>query len=833
MLQRFFSVLLLVLSILASAWIYLNLSEPHINHIDPLSIVPQETDFVARLNTSDWTDFGQASQLLANMLPAGTETLQGIILSLDSARKSKDDLQGLLNESPLTLVIIQTSVAQAEWALYFQVNAEMHKKGSWGIALGLTNQMLSPTNGKIDKLEYYVFGNTVCLSSNSALFQPSYIGEKLKSDSLILSLASSWGSSPLNLVICPRNGTSSPQSYDLLFAHGVVKFVGYDHVLDATGTSTQVNKLQMVGLGMKLPDSAKNIAGWIGNGGSFANQKLADFKANGHLAEFNVSLAENEITCSCDVKDLLLDNMQSWAQYESHKHKGIVIGYSGLQDRFDDYHQLLGNDFSDYKGHPVFSLSNVSILEDFFETEENISHATVSGGYLILTSSLDDMQWYINEIVADRLYGYSPEATMWQDDFIPREGYFSFASNSTKLEFLPWEVLNKSAFTTEQSCNSSHARYKSIALHGNQQKSVSSTSGWRCTVNHTISGFPTLVRNHYTGSKEVFIQDDGMFIHLIDETGKELWKKEINSKILSEIQQVDLYKNGKLQLIFNTIDQIICLDRNGKDVPGFPIKLKSKATSPLAIFDYDNNRDYRLAIACANGEIYNYRYDGSSTKGWKYKNSGRPVTSMTHLKIKDKDYIFALEDHGNIHLLKRNGKSRYDSKAVAKHYSGNGYYFIKGNTIESTKLIYPDTLGNIVLSQFDKHDAEQSLTGFSAGSTIVVGDVNGDNKDDFVIVDERDLAVYDDEFKRIFQVHHEGDLIPEARIYRFSSVDRKLGVAIKGSDEILLYNSSGKLETGFPRKGNGLFTIGDLNGDGKLEAVVALTHGEIVSYPLN
>ncbi len=833
MLQRFFSVLLLVLSILASAWIYLNLAEPHIKHIDPISILPQETDFVARLNTTDWIDFGQASQLLASMLPPGTESAQKIILSLDSARKGQDDLQHLLNESPLTLAIIQTSENQADWALYFQVDAEMLKEGNWGIALGLANKILPPINGELDKLDYSFFGNTICLSTNRKLFQPTYVEEKLHSDSLILALTASWGNSPLNLAICPREGKVKPQSYDLLFADGVMKFVGYDHVVQSTQSSTQVNKLQMVGLGMKLPDSATNIEGWVGNGGSYAHQKLAAFEKNGHLAQFNVALAEHEITCSCDVKDLLLDNMQTWAQYKSNKHHGIVIAYSGLQDRFDDYHQLLGNDFTEYKGHPVFSLSNIPILEEFFETEAKISHATVSGNYLILTSSLDDMQWYINEMVADRLYGYSPEASMWQEDFIPREGYFSFGSNSTQLDFLPWEVSIKSAFTTEQTCNSTHARYKSIAMHGNQQKSVSSTSGWRCTLNHTISGFPTLVRNHYTGSKEVFIQDDGMIIHLIDETGKELWKREIKSKILSEVQQVDLYKNGKLQLIFNTIDQIICLDRNGKDVPGFPIKLKSKATSPLAIFDYDNKRDYRLAIACANGEIYNYRYDGSSTKGWKYKNSGRPVTSMTHLKIKDKDYIFALEDRGNIHLLKRNGKSRYDSKAVAKHYSGNGYYFIKGNTIESTKMIYPDTLGNIVLSQFDKHDAEQSLTGFSAGSTIVVGDVNGDNKDDFVIVDERDLVVYDDEFQRIFRVHHEGNLIPEARIYRFSSVDRKLGVAVEGSDEILLYDSSGELETGFPKKGNGLFTIGDLNGDGKLEAVVALGHGEIVSYPLN
>ena len=107
MLQRLFSVLLLVLCLLLSAWIYLNLAEPHVNHIDPLSIVPSDADMVASLNTTDWTEFARSCELLADILPEGTDYLQSLILSLDSARKGKDDLQRLLNQSPLTVAIIQ------------------------------------------------------------------------------------------------------------------------------------------------------------------------------------------------------------------------------------------------------------------------------------------------------------------------------------------------------------------------------------------------------------------------------------------------------------------------------------------------------------------------------------------------------------------------------------------------------------------------------------------------------------------------------------------------------------------------------------------------------
>lgn len=802
------------------------------NHIDPLSIVPSDADMVASLNTTDWTEFARSCELLADILPEGTDYLQSLILSLDSARKGKDDLQRLLNQSPLTVAIIQED-NKSHWAILFEIDADMREKGNWGIALGLSDQLLAPINSTIDKNGYFVLGNTVCISNSLERFQPHYNGDQLVSDSLYQILTNSWGSSPLNLAMPNRGMTQKPQSYDLLFSDGLMKFIGYEHQSATQAPATKVNPVQVVGLTMRLPEATTEISGWIGNGGSYAKEKLHSMLEGGELAEFNQKLSTLELSCECDATDLLMDNLQSWAHFSSSNKSGHVLGFSGLQARFDEYLQLLGLDFSDYKGYPVFATNGWPVLENLLETADKMTHVTIAGDYMITASSSADIQWYINEMVAERIYGYSAEALILQSEFIPREGSFFMGEEWKTTDFLPWPTLLESAFTVQQSCKAENGNYKSIALHGNQQKASAASSGWRCTLDHGVSSAPSLVRNHYTGSKEVFIQDDGLVLHLIDETGKELWRKKISQKIRSKVRQVDLYKNGKLQLIFNTQNQIICLDRNGKDVPGFPIELKSRATSELAVFDYDNKRDYRIAIACANGEIYNYQFDGSSTRGWKYKSSGRPIISMDHLKIKGKDYIFALEDRGNIHLLKRNGKSRYDSKAVAEHYSGNGYHFIKGSDIQSTKLIYPDTLGNIILSQFDKHDPEQSLTGFSAGSTIVVGDVNGDKKDDFVIVDGRDITVYDDEFQRIFRKHHESDLIPEARIYRFSSVDRKIGAAIAGSGEILLYDIAGELEPGFPKKGNGPFAIGDLNGDGKLEAVVGLKHGEVVSYPLD
>ena len=52
---------------------------------------------------------------------------------------------------------------------------------------------------------------------------------------------------------------------------------------------------------------------------------------------------------------------------------------------------------------------------------------------------------------------------------------------------------------------------------------------------------PAIVVNHNTGERELFVQDEGNTIYLINDV-------EINS----EVYQVDMFKNGKLQYLFST-----------------------------------------------------------------------------------------------------------------------------------------------------------------------------------------------------------------------------------------------------------------------------------------
>ena len=120
--------------------------------------------------------------------------------------------------------------------------------------------------------------------------------------------------------------------------------------------------------------------------------------------------------------------------------------------------------------------------------------------------------------------------------------------------------------------------------------------------NEIILG-PLIVKNHINNSNEIVVQDSENILYLINNLGQVEWTKKIDGKIIREINQIDSYKNGKLQLAFVTKKSLYMLDRKGRDVGKFPLKFNDSITKPLSVFDYDNNKNYRLLITQDN-ELY-------------------------------------------------------------------------------------------------------------------------------------------------------------------------------------------------------------------------------------
>ena len=133
---------------------------------------------------------------------------------------------------------------------------------------------------------------------------------------------------------------------------------------------------------------------------------------------------------------------------------------------------------------------------------------------------------------------------------------------------------------------------------------------------------PLIVKNHINNTNEIIIQDSKNILYLINSRGQVEWTREIDGKIIKEVNQIDSYKNGKLQYVFATEKSLNLLDRKGRDVGKFPLKFKDKITSPVSVFDYDKNKNYRLLIT-QNNELFMFDSKGNRVRGFDYNKKNK------------------------------------------------------------------------------------------------------------------------------------------------------------------------------------------------------------------
>ncbi len=177
-------------------------------------------------------------------------------------------------------------------------------------------------------------------------------------------------------------------------------------------------------------------------------------------------------------------------------------------------------------------------------------------------------------------------------------------------------------------------------------------------LDNTVLGTPQFFSNHTGGGSNVVVQDIGNKLYFISEGGKILWTKKLGSAILGKIEEIDIFGNGNKQMAFTTKEAFYVLDRNGKDVNSFPIKLKDNITQPVSVFDYDNNHNYRFIIVQGK-DILMYDKQGKTVKGFGFsKAKSNIVQPPVHIRMGNKDYIAIAEENGKLNILSRVGKSR-------------------------------------------------------------------------------------------------------------------------------------------------------------------------------
>ncbi len=506
-------------------------------------------------------------------------------------------------------------------------------------------------------------------------------------------------------------------------------------------------------------------------------------------------------------------------------------------------------DTTSYRNHLITHLNLPNILPQLFGwTFDKITnnYYTTIDDYIVFANSDEALRYFINSFEKNKTLGNDKNYQAFSENISNEANIYVYSSiaRSTNIysayvtEELAkdienkLEVFNKFEAVGLQFTASNKLFYSNIYLKYNPLYKQESGTIWESKLDTTVSSKPYLVTNHITKAKEILVQDDANKIYLISNTGKIIWTKQLHEKIVSDIIQIDAFKNNKLQMLFNTKNAIYLFDRNGKDTRGFPIKLKSPATNPIALFDYEKNRDYRIFVACSSDKILCYKTNGEEVTTFKFDKTNNNVhLPLQYFNINNKDYLCAIDEKGKIYLFDRRGKTQIKMKEGLAHGIRN-FYIETGKNESNTYIVAADTLGNVIKVNLSGDKERIKIQNFDSSPVFDYKDINNDKTKEYIFLTNNVLKVFSKDKSLLFKYEFKESVSPNILFFIFPDGKGKIGVVSKTKNEIYLFNDNGSLYKGFPITGKTAFSIGDLNNEGLFNLITGSSDNSIYVYQL-
>lgn len=489
---------------------------------------------------------------------------------------------------------------------------------------------------------------------------------------------------------------------------------------------------------------------------------------------------------------------------------------------FEDCFSILyGHSFSGFKANYYCMFGNYLI----FGTERQVIKKAITANILKQTFSndADFVDFYNSFSDKNSLFYFETMANL-----IP-EIKKQLGSSTYNKTGLSMDNVNNFYALAYQMVPSDKFVYNSILLNYNSNLKDKPLTVWSSQLDAAPVGKPQFVKNHYTQENEICVQDKHNNLYLISNSGRIIWKKPIGEPIMGEIYQIDYFRNGKLQLLFNTPSKLWLLDRDGNYVERYPILLPSPASTGISLFDYDNNRDYRIFVPTEDKHVYLYNKDGNINKGFSFETTEYPLTMpVQHFKNKGKDYL-VFADKNRVYILNRKGQRRIKVNEQFSASPNNSFYF---GTDEAPFIATTDIDGNVMKIYLDGKVKKIELPKVEADHYFAMENLEQRGSNNFVIVNNDKLVVYNYRGRELYTKHIEKADFSRPYFYEFAANVTKIGVFNKNKNEIYLFNGmDGKTYKDFPLIGTSPFTIGFLTTSAwRFNLIVGGENGSLYNY---
>jgi len=482
---------------------------------------------------------------------------------------------------------------------------------------------------------------------------------------------------------------------------------------------------------------------------------------------------------------------------------------------------------TNFNGNQITTLVNNTILTEKFSpiiTDFESKHYTIIGNAFLFSEDIETLQKIISNYKNNTTFNKTAIYASAKETIANESSVLYINSKKLKDDLTTGFTENFTSdfksvsvsdyFFVGQIVADNNFYHTSLTIQKTKKENKNNTTSSIFTVqlDNDLATNPQFVTNHRTHKKEIVVQDTENQLYLISTTGKVIWKKQLEGRIQGDIAQVDIYKNGKLQLAFTTNNQFLILDRNGEKVEPFTIKFDGGNLNPLAVFDYENNKDYRFVITQGQ-KIYMYNNKAKIVKGFTYTTANSPVAQKPkHFRTNNKDYITFVLENGDLKILNRIGKER----------------------VKTTKKIdFSDNEVELYKNKFSITDKEGTLhqIALNAKTTQTKLKANKDHGFDatsntLVLMNENSLTIKGQ------KVTLELGVYTKPQIFY---INDKIYVSVTDiqNQKIYLFDSNAKSIQNFPVYGSSIINLADMDNDKKLELVSKDLDNSIVVYRLN
>jgi len=492
---------------------------------------------------------------------------------------------------------------------------------------------------------------------------------------------------------------------------------------------------------------------------------------------------------------------------------GNAILLSGLDKDLLKENLITANPIETYKDVEFYTFDNPEFFSERlapFIAFENATYFFVLDAFVVFANTTETLKSILSDKLNNNVLSDSPKFQTLLNSMADESSYFIFNNGNLLSEKTGQNTYNAAAVQFNYDTDFAHINGNYINYTKPAAKN-SITESFSVSLPKALISEPKTVKNHITKRHDIIAQDVDHTLYLISDSGAILWKRKLDAPILGKVEQIDTYKNGRLQLAFATKNNVYVIDRNGKDVGNFPKRFNDDITQPLSVFDYDKTKNYRLLVTQGKSLLM-YDAKGERVTGFKHKTTKNTIdTQPKHFRVARKDYIVYAQGN-TLDIISRQGNIRVPVNASIR-FSNNAIYLYQ-NTFTTTntlgELVQVDTKGKVnrkALQLTDKHNIA------TTSKTLVT---LSDNK----------LGIRSRTLNLDF-----GDYTPPKIFYLNDKI--YVSVTDKQAKKVYLFDSQAKPIANFPIFGITGAELQKLDSDRALELITQSDAQTITVYKLN